>query len=75
MKILFLLFAHMLATIAKLLKPGGAKALVSENLLLKKQLIIIGRSRKRAPNLTPYDRVHGELLIRHPQDRIIAEHR
>jgi hypothetical protein len=59
MKILFLLFAHILTTIAKLLRPGGAKALVSENLLLKKQLIIVGRSRKRAPNLTP---VGGEFL-------------
>jgi hypothetical protein len=36
---LFLLFAHVLATIAKLYRPGGARALVSENLLLKKQLL------------------------------------
>ena len=62
MKILFLLFAHMLATIVKLLRPGGAKALVSENLLLKQQLLIIGRSRKRAPNLTPLDRLYLGLL-------------
>ena len=62
MMILFLLFAHILATFAKLLRPGGAKALVSENLLLKQQLLIIGRSRKRAPNLTPYDRIYLGLL-------------
>ena len=71
MVILFFLFAHILTTFAKLLRPGGAKALVSENLILKQQLLVIGRSRKRAPNLTPYDRLYlglvdGELLIRHP---------
>jgi hypothetical protein len=60
MKSLFLVFAHILATIAKLFTPGGAKALVSENLLLKQQLLIINRSRLRTPNLTP---VYGELLI------------
>jgi transposase InsO family protein len=62
MKIQFLLFAHILATFAKLLSPGGAKALVSENLLLKQQLLVIERSRKRAPNLTPYDRIYLGLL-------------
>ena len=52
----------MLTTIVKLLGPGGAKSLVSENLLLKQQLLIIGRSRKRAPNLTPYDRLYLGFL-------------
>ena len=60
---LFLVFAHLLATIAKLLRPGGAKALVSENLLLKQQLLIINRSRLRAPNLTPLDRLYLGLLV------------
>ncbi|MFC1492287.1 integrase core domain-containing protein [Nitrospinota bacterium] len=57
MENLFVVFAHILATIAKLLRPGGAKALVSENLLLKQQLLVINRSRLRAPNLTPLDRL------------------
>ncbi len=35
MKNLFLGFAHIVAIIAKLLRPDGAKTLVSENLLLK----------------------------------------
>ena len=63
MKNLFLLFVPILTTIVKLLRPGGAKALVSENLLLKKQLLIIGRSRKRAPNLTPVDRLYLGILV------------
>ena len=40
MKSLFLVFAHILTTIAKLLTPDGTKALVSEYLLLKQQLLI-----------------------------------
>ena len=39
-KSLFLVFAHTLATIAKLLRPGGRKARITENLLLKQQLLI-----------------------------------
>ncbi len=62
MKTLFLLFAHILATISKLLRPGGAKSLAADNLLLKQQLLIISRSRLRAPNLTPLDRLYLGLL-------------
>ena len=62
MKNLFVVFAHILATIAKLLRPSGAKALVSENLLLKQQLLVINRSRLRAPNLTPLDRLFFRFL-------------
>ena len=52
---LILLF-HLLITIAKLLGPGGAKAVVAENLLMKQQLLIVNRSRQRAPNLSALDR-------------------
>lgn len=51
-----LLFAHLVVTIAKLLGPGGAKAIVADSLLMKQQLLIINRSRRRAPNLTVFDR-------------------
>ncbi len=36
-------FHHILATIAKVLTPGGARALVAEHLLLKQQLLITER--------------------------------
>lgn len=52
-----LLFAHLPATIAKLLKPGDAKALVSENLLLKRYLLIAGRSRNPASWFTFVGRI------------------
>jgi hypothetical protein len=47
----YLLF-HLLTTIAKLLRPGGSKTIIAENLLLKQQLIIHSRSRQRAPDLS-----------------------
>ena len=53
--IISLLF-HLLTTIAKLVQPGGSRAVIAENLLLKQQLIIHSRPRQRAPNLTTQDR-------------------
>jgi hypothetical protein len=51
MKELLVVFAHLLSAFATVLKPGGAKSLVAENLLLRQQLLILRRSRRRAPNL------------------------
>ena len=56
MKDLLVLLVHLLTTIAKLLDPGGAKAIVADSLLMKQQLLIINRSRQRAPNLSALDR-------------------
>ena len=53
--VIYLLF-HLLTTIAKLIRPGGSRAVIAENLLLKQQLIIHSRSRQRAPNLSAQDR-------------------
>ena len=53
--VIYLLF-HLLTTIAKLIQPGGSRAIIVENLLLKQQLIIHNRSRQRAPNLKTTDR-------------------
>jgi transposase InsO family protein len=57
MKDLLALLAHLLTALAKLLGPGGARAVVADSLLMKQQLIVINRSRRRAPNLTPVDRI------------------
>jgi len=53
--VICLLF-HLLTTVAKLLRPGGGKTVIAENLILKQQLIIHSRSRQRAPNLSTQDR-------------------
>ncbi len=56
MKDLLILLIHLLATIAKLLGPGGARAVVADSVLMKQQLLVINRSRQRAPNLSALDR-------------------
>jgi hypothetical protein len=53
---LLILAVHLLATIAKLVHPGGVRAVVAESLLLKHQLVISSRARRRAPNLNSFDR-------------------
>src|SRR5262249_51872654 len=54
---LLVLAVHLLATIAKLLRPGGLRAVMAESLLLKHQLVISSRARRRAPNLNLFDRL------------------
>ena len=56
MKNVICLLLNLLTTLAKLLRPGGGRAVIAENLLLKQQLIIHSRSRQTAPNLTTRDR-------------------
>ena len=56
MRDLFILTIHLLVTCAKLLRPGGVRAVAAESLLLKHQILISNRSRLRAPNLTTLDR-------------------
>ncbi|MGB5201805.1 MAG: hypothetical protein WBR56_18085 [Sedimenticolaceae bacterium] len=56
MKDLLTLLLNLLTTIARLLGLGGAKAVVAENLLMKQQLLVIKRSRRRAPNLSALNR-------------------
>ena len=58
---LAILFVHFLATIAKLMRPGGGRAVVVESLLLKHQLMVLNRGHDRAPNLRPTDRVLAGL--------------
>ena len=58
---------HLLTTIARLAGPGGARSVVAESVLLKQQLLILNRTRKRAPNLRLTDRVVAgvcALLVR-----------
>jgi putative transposase len=56
MNVLLIPLAHLLTTVAKLLGPGGARAIVAASLLMKQRLLVIHRSRRRAPNLAALDR-------------------
>jgi hypothetical protein len=57
MRDILLLAIHVLTNLVKLLRPSGARAIVAESLVLKHQLLILNRSRKRAPYLTVWDRL------------------
>jgi putative transposase len=64
---LAILLLHLLATVARLAGPGGARSVVAESVLLKHQLLILNRSRGRSPNLRLADRMVAgvcALLIR-----------
>jgi len=39
----YLLFFHLFTTLAKLIQPGGCRAVIADNLLLKQQLIFHSR--------------------------------
>jgi putative transposase len=68
---LLILAVHLLATIAKLLRPGGVRAIVAESLLLRHQLVISSRAQRRAPNLSSFDRfVFGLWSLFVPASRI-----
>ena len=44
-------------TVVRLAGPGGARSVIAESVLVKQQLLILNRSRKRSPNLRLVDRV------------------
>jgi putative transposase len=69
MRDLVVLFIHFIATLARLLRlrPGGARSIVAESILLKHQLLILNRSRQRAPNLSASDRILAGWLALWPR--------
>jgi putative transposase len=58
---LTVLLFHLISTVARLLGRGGARSVVAESVLLRHQLLILNRSRERAPNLRPMDRIIAGL--------------
>jgi len=59
---LVILFIHFIATLARLLGPGGVRSIVAESLIVKHQLLIVNRSRQRSPNLCTSDRILAGLI-------------
>ncbi len=55
------LFIHLIVTVLRLAMPRGARCVVAESVLVKHQLLILNRGRKRAPNLRPADRIIAGL--------------
>ncbi len=48
-------------TIIRLAQPGGLRAVVAESILMRHQVLIVNRGRKRAPNLRSSDRIIAGL--------------
>ena len=46
-----------LLVVCRLARPGGIRSVIAESVLVKHQLLILKRSRKRAPNLRSLDRI------------------
>src|SRR3954464_5289343 len=61
MRDLLILFVHLIVTAARLAGPGGLRCVVAESLLLRHQLLVLNRGRKRAPNLRTADRIIAAL--------------
>jgi len=61
MRDLVILFVHFIVTLVRLAGPGGVRSVVAESVLVKHQLVILNRSRKRAPNLRVSDRLVAGL--------------
>jgi len=57
MRDVFFLFVHLIVTVVRLARPGGLRSVVAESVLVRHQLLILNRGRKRAPNLRAVDRI------------------
>src|SRR5215470_8060605 len=57
MRDLVILLVHAITTIVRFVRPGGLRAVVAESVLARHQLLILNRSRQRAPNLLALDRL------------------
>src|SRR5438093_172849 len=61
MRDIFTLFLHAIVTIIRLGQPGGLRSVVAESVLLRHQVVILNRGRKRASNLRTSDRIIAGL--------------
>ena len=62
MRDFIILFIHVIVTLARLAGPGGLHSVVAESTLIRHQVLILNRGRKRAPNLRVTDRITAGLL-------------
>jgi putative transposase len=63
MRVFVLLFVYLIATVARLAGSGGIRSVIAESVLVKHQLLILNRSRKRAPNLCVFDRIVASVCV------------
>jgi putative transposase len=56
MRDFLIVLVHLIVTLARLARPGGLRSVVAESALLRHQLLVLNRGRKRAPKLRATDR-------------------
>src|SRR2546427_9626526 len=61
MRNLIVLLLHLTTTVIRIARPGGLRSVIAESVLIKHQLLIVNRSRRRAPNLRALDRLIAGL--------------
>jgi putative transposase len=61
MRDLLILFVHLIVTVSRLARPGGLRSVVAESVLVRHQLLVLSRGRKRAPKLRTADRIIAGL--------------
>src|SRR5499425_47229 len=61
MRHIFTLLLHAIVTVIRPAQPGGLRAVVAESFLMRHQVLILNRGRKRAPNLRSSDRIIAGL--------------
>src|SRR6516162_1022854 len=66
------LCVHVFSVISRIVRPGGVCSVVAESVLLKHQLLILNRSRRRAPNLRISDRFIAGLCSLFVKPRRLA---
>jgi putative transposase len=57
MRDFLILCVHLIVTMARLVRPGGLRSVVAESVLVRHQLLILNRGRKRAPNMRAADQI------------------
>src|SRR2546425_5037253 len=61
MRDILVLFLHVAVMVFRLGRPGGLRSVIAESVLVRHQLLILNRVRKRAPNLRVSDRIVAGL--------------
>ena len=69
---ILVILIHSMVTVVRLMKPRGLRAVVAESALTRHQLLILNRSRKRAPSLRVSDRlIAGLCTLLMPPSRML----
>ena len=63
MRDVVILLVHLIVTVVRLARPGGLRSVIAESVLVKHQLLILNRGRKRAPNLSAAERIIAGLCV------------